>query len=538
MILRRQFLVFATLAVVFAFFITRTAVTRPAFTDAFYHLNAANRLVSGQGLTDPYLWTYIGAPDSLPSPSHLYWMPLTSLSAALGMKLLNAPGDYSSAQWPFALMYAGTACVGFWLGGKIGGRTRHAWIAGLLTLFSGYYMRFWGTIDTFAPYAIVGSLCLAFLALALEAQTGTRKFWLSFALAGVFSALAHLTRADGVLLLGVGWLVIVWALLLQRRKMQGKALQFLGAGLLMTFMYLLTMLPWFIRNANMIGTPMPLGGTQSIWFAEYNDLFNYPPNASPATLLADGVGKLLSTRWEAFAGPQGIFSGNLGTLVAVEGMVIVLPLMLVGLWKRRHEDFLRPFWLYALGVHLAMTLIFPFPGYRGGLFHSAAALVPWWAALAVVGLDDCVDWISRRRRRWNAGTAKWIFSISLIVLAVFLSLSITLPNRVLPIEKPELYQELQAKLPVDARVMINDPAQLYYYTSLSGVVLPNEAPEVILEIAQKYDVHYLLLEGVSENGQEAEAASPKLWSLLTATPDFLTLIPLDNPDVRLYEIHF
>ena len=159
--------------------------------------------------------------------------------------------------------------------------------------------------------------------------------------------------------------------------------------------YLLVMLPYFARNLREIGTPLPLGGTQAIWFREYNDIFNYPPDSSPATLFADGLDAFVSSRREALV-------NNIGTFVAVEGLVVMTPLMLIGLWRRRRDPFLLPFGLYALGLHLAMTFVFPFPGYRGGLLHSAAALIPFWAALGVAGLDDVVDWVARRRRRWNA----------------------------------------------------------------------------------------------------------------------------------------
>ena len=131
--MRRGTLIFAFVALVVAFIFTRGLVAQPGFTDAFYHFNAAARLAHGDGLTDPYLWTYIGAPDHLPAPSHLYWMPLTSLIAAVGMALFGA--SYAAAQLPFTLMYAATAGVGFWLGGRIGGGRRHAWVAGLLTLW-------------------------------------------------------------------------------------------------------------------------------------------------------------------------------------------------------------------------------------------------------------------------------------------------------------------------------------------------------------------------------------------------------------------
>ncbi len=175
MMKRRPLVIFTLIAIIIAFAIARL-VNAPGYTDAYYHFNAAARLAAGQGLTDAYLWTYIGAPETLPAsgltPSHLYWMPMTSLMAAAGMKLLNAVGSYSAAQLPFTLMFAATAVIGFWLGRKIGGSNRHAWLAGLLTLFSGFYTRFWGTMDTFAPYALFGSLCLLVMGLGLAFTMG------------------------------------------------------------------------------------------------------------------------------------------------------------------------------------------------------------------------------------------------------------------------------------------------------------------------------------------------------------------------------
>jgi hypothetical protein len=293
----------------------------------------------------------------------------------------------------------------------------------------------------------------------------------------------------------------------------------------MTLAYLVVMLPWFIRNLSAIGTPLPLGGAQAVWFTSYDDLFNYPPLAKPEAL---GLSGLLETRWEAFAGPEGLFSGNLGTFVAVEGMVMLTPLMLLGLWRRRASPFLRPFWLYALGLHLVMTLIFPFPGYRGGLLHSAAALVPWWAALGVAGLDDAIEWTARRRH-WNVTTAKRIFSSALVALAILLSLTIGVRARVpASTEMPGVYAELQARLPPDARIMINDPAMLYYYTARGGVVTPNADPALIQEIARRYDVDYLLL--------EPGGIPRKLMPAYDDPPPFLTRLEFPDSEMRLYAI--
>src|SRR5512138_1944583 len=105
---RRSFVTFILVAAVVSLAVTRL-VNAPNYTDAFYHYNAAVRLAAGQGLTDMYLWTYIGAPEHLPesgvTPSHLYWMPMTSLLAAVSMKLLNSVGSYGAAQLPFTLLF-------------------------------------------------------------------------------------------------------------------------------------------------------------------------------------------------------------------------------------------------------------------------------------------------------------------------------------------------------------------------------------------------------------------------------------------------
>jgi len=536
---RREWGIFTVLALMIALVWTRGMIAQPGYTDAYYHFTAANRLASGDGLTDPYLWTYINAPESLAVgevvPSHTYWMPLTSLTLAFGMWVLNAPDNYYAAQWPFTLMLVGTACVGFWLGGKIGGSRRHAWVAGLLTLFSGFFVRFWGAADTFVPYSLVGSLALVFIGLGIESlekspDEARSPFRLvgHFVLAGIFTGLGHLTRADGLLLLIVGWIVILWPFRYDRTRYIVSLQNYAISLFALSLGYLLIMSPWFLRNLDVMGSPLPVGGFQAAWFTEYNDLFSYPADASPQIVFADGIGLFIEARWTALI-------SNFGTFIAVEGLVVMAPLMLIGLWNRRRGAFLRGFWLYALGLHFVMTLVFPFPGYRGGLFHSAAALVPFWAALGVVGLDDAIDWMAKRRRAWKPRTAKPIFSVGLVLLAIFLSLNFAGNGRV-SVFKPALYSQLEAVLPSDSRVMINDPAALYYFTGLSGVVMPNESPEVISELGQRYNITHVLIEYSEQNGQRAYAVPSSFIFDLDTPPPYLVPVDLNISNARLYAI--
>ncbi len=148
----------------------------PAYTDAFYYFNAGQRLANGQGLTDPYVaLTYIGAPEAIPAPSHTYWMPLVSLVVAL------AGGSFRGAQIIFVGLWLLLVLLAFWLGLLLGKGRRHAWAAGLLTVFCGYYAAYMVTTDAFALFGITGALAL------LTTGWGRLKSdWRWYMLAGLF----------------------------------------------------------------------------------------------------------------------------------------------------------------------------------------------------------------------------------------------------------------------------------------------------------------------------------------------------------------
>lgn len=510
---------FVLVALVGTVVMTFGIVEAPNYTDAYYHFNAANRLASGQGLTDAYVWTYIGAVDHLPMPSHLYWMPLTSVLAGVGMALLNAPGNYHAAQLLLAVLCWFTALIGYAIGQRIGGTARHAWGAGLLTLFSPFFVRYWGVTDTFAAYAFFGSACLYLTGLAVTKPTLLK--WIGV---GATSALAHLTRADGLLLLLVACFFALLPLLRRGDGSERKAdpnpiicaIVTLGA-------YVVVMLPYFVRNLSAVGMPLPVGGTQSIWFREYNDLFNYPPSASPALLFGDGVEQFLSSRMDALV-------LNLATVVTVEGVVILSPLIAIAGWTLRKSRFLHPFWLYALGMHLAMTFAFPFPGSRGGLLHSSAALLPFWGALAFVGLDEVVSWVAKRRRRWRVIQAKRVFSAAVVFLILALAILYGNRGRVMAGATPRLYAALAEKLPPGSRVLFDDPPELYYFTGFGGATLPNGSPEALLAVAHQYNIEYVVLKN------DLAAIPTGLLSIIDHPPDFLEPIDFDSSLARLYAI--
>lgn len=468
---------------------------------AYYYVNAVN-LAEGRGFVEDFVWNYLNEPGLPPQPSHLYWMPLTSILAAGGMVVSGL--SYRAAQLPFVLLSAALAPLSYiitgllwqtrlegadwWRVGRFPARW-FSWLAGLLAIFSGFYMPYWTAIDNFTPFALSGALALLTAAIPLnnprpELDDPTFN-WLIVSGGGI--GLAHLARADGLLLL----LVIVMAYLVYfgiRSPMD-----ILLATLYLLLGYSIVMAPWFIRNWQVVGVPLPAGGSQAMWLTNYDDLFSYGQELSAETFLAQGFETILASWWWAF-------KNNLQRIVAEWGMIFLLPWLIIGAWQLRRHFLVQLTGLYAFSLFIVMTFIFTFPGVRGGLFHSAGALLPIFYAVAMIGLNDVIDWAAIRRRGWNARLAKYVFGTGLIVIAIALS-SLVYYQRVLAgggwnnADRfyPAIAQWVTERHP-EATVMIGNPPAYRYHGGGLSVIVPNEPLTTTVQVIDRYQVDYLVLD--------------------------------------------
>ncbi len=443
----------------------------PGGVDDAYYFGGALRLVQGQGFTEPYLWNYLGNPTAIPLPSHLYWMPLTSIVSAAGMTVLGQ--NFNAARIPLLLFASLLPLVSYSVAWQTTGLRRHALGAALLTIFSGYFVNYWGTTDSFGLFGLVASLTL----FAIGAWNGDWKGSLAI---GIGAGLAHLTRADGLLLLVVALLILV----IYQRKQLGL---FILHSSFVILGYLLLLLPWFIRNLAVAGNPLGSGGAGTVWMVEYNDLFNYPSNLSAARYFAAGWPVILAGKWEALV-------TNFQHIIAEQGLIFLTPLIVVGLWRLRTHALFRPVLVHAALLYAAMTFAFSYPGTRGGLFHSGVALLPFYFSACFVGLDATIDWIASRLRHWLPERAKVNFSRLIVAGAVALTAVIVLPGLPSRNGSGELFRNLTADLPSNAAVMSNNPPALWVATGHPGVPPVNGDVPALLAAVDQYGVDYVLLD--------------------------------------------
>jgi len=457
--------------------LTATLEVVPGYMDSEYYTVIAERLVAGDGFTEPFLWNYLDEPEGIPHPSHLYWMPLPSLLAAGSMFFLG--GGWRAAQFPFVLLGGFLPILTAGVALRLTRDERMAWRAGLLAVVPGFFLPYLGTVDAFAIYAYVGTA----LFVLLSRKDQNRKTAL---LTGLGIAVAHLARADGVLFI----LPAIVVVLLQKERRMLYAAMLVGG-------YVAGMAPWWIRNLLTLGVMMP-DTSHAFWLTSYDDLFAYPADSiNLQRWLASGWEAILRARWDAL-----LINGQ--RILAEIGMVFLLPFMLIGAWSLRKERLVQLGALYFAALFTLMTFVFPFAGANGGMFHSAAAVLPLMLALSPVGIRSAVDWIAVRRS-WKPEEPLRVFSAAAVVLLAVLTLWATAqrlgwdPPGGTWQEGAQAYQQVHQQMMAaglhEEVVAVNNPPGFYLASRWPAVVIPNGNAAVLEQVAERYDVGWVLLEG-------------------------------------------
>ena len=454
--------------------------------DADYYFAAGRRLAEGHGFTEMILWNYLDNPTGIPHPSFAYWMPLASILSAVGMLLTNAFG-FSSGRLMFILISSVIPPLTAYLGQSITNRFAYAFAAGFLAVFSGYYIPYASTTDTFFIYMFLGIVFLLILGYGLKNKSPSGRNIMSIGL-GIVAGLAHLTRVDGFIWLLMAMIVIVF--------LEGKInKRFFGSISLIACGYLLIMLPWLLRNYYVFGSPLAPGGNRSLWLITYDQIYSFPASKlNMESWLQSGLLDILQKRFDALV-------WNLETMWAVQGMIFLLPFILIGLWSYRSDLRIKIGVISWIVTFLIMTFVFPFAGSRGGFFHSGAALQPLWWIAAPVGIEKSVVWVETKRN-WRKGEAFNVFLIGSILICFLLS-GLLLTQRVLLAQgwgfEADRYVKVESLInrtsPIGLDpVMVVNPPGYYIASNRPSIAIPNEPLPVVISVAEKYGAKYLILE--------------------------------------------
>jgi len=445
-------------------------------------------------------------------------MPLPSILVGASQSIFGV--TYRAAQVPFILLSALLPLIAYAIAWRVSNSRRPAWLAALLTIFSPFYLPYWGVPESFAPFAVFGSL-----ALWLASKQGNKAPAGRLAIAGVCAGLAHLSRADGLLLL-VPMIAVNAKSRIQNSE--SRILSMLSSAFWILAGYFVVMLPWFIRNLAVIGSPLSSSGTQLVWACNYDELYSFGLRLDFNHWLNCGLDRVLLDKL------QGLGSGLIH-LLAEDGSIFLAPLMVIGLWRSRRSAIFRAALIYLMLLYLAMTLAFTYAGDRGGLFHSSGALLPFLCAAATIGLDTFVGWIAARRRTWHAAQARSIFGAGVVGMALMLSLfvwhgRVIGPNVAEPVwnQSDRVYTQVKQwfsdRGEKDPIVMVNSPPEFFYHTGLRSIVIPSGDVNTLLQATDRFGVRWLLIDPAQAHGLNGFMAGDLSLSRLEQAADFGSVI--------------
>ena len=374
-----------------------------------------------------------------------------------------------AAQIPFILMSASLPLVTAALALQIHGNRSWAWFSGLLALIPGFYLPYLLTTDVFVVYALIGTFFFYFAGKGLRG--GGMWTWL---IVGIMIGLAHLARADGPLFFFPALAAVSFS-------KEGKLKRFV----VLISGYLLVMAPWFMRNYLIVGSLLPSTGAKTLWLRSYPELFSFPSSSLTFHhFLSQGIVPILQVRLAALW-------MNLQRLIGENGLIILGPFMVIGFLEVWQAVEVRLAALYLLILFITMSLIFPFAGSLGGLFHSSAAVMPLLWVLVPVGLQRAIEWVSKRRN-WNEAQAQRVFAATLFAITAMLTVGLYI-TKVIGFQSENLswmgpqrtYDAVaDALLEIDPEygiVAVNNPPGFYLSSGQGAVVIPDGGETELLQ---------------------------------------------------------
>lgn len=509
-------------------------VTVAPTVDSAYYVGVAGRLATGQGLTADVLWTYASPPLTLPQPAFALWMPLATLLAAIPM-VLGATTSLFASQVAMIVVGAALAPLTWYVADQAAAangltgrrRTTVALGSGLVAALFGPFLVAVAGPDSSVPFAVLAVAACCAMPRALAAESGRRWAVVLGALLGC----AYLARQETI------WLGLTYLLLLLpelRRRVPADRAAWLARTLLPVIITgAIVVAPWLVRQAVVFGSPFPGQAVENLWFTRNQDVFAFAQPPTMATFLAQGPLVIV----------EHIAAGMWHQLVDV----LLLPTLPVGLfgllglawaWRTpalRTATALRALTLAAALMFLATGLLFPVATLAGTFLHASGPALVALVVVAALATDQVVAAIGAWRG-WDKQNA-WLAPLLTLALALPLTgLEVWLTGSFAGSQAARegaAATALESQVPAQAdgapAIIISDePIGFALSTGRPMLILPDEAPSDVLQLARLFGARAVLMFG------EIARRAPGFDGAACFSPG--TLPAAAGPRARLYLI--
>lgn len=487
-----------------------TIIEHPGIGDPNHYYNLAQRLVAGQGFTIDYIWQFYNPPDSIVHPED-FWMPLPGLLAALPL-WVGGTGVQASIL-SFTVLGSLLPLCGYWAARQLDcSEAGSLFAAASVAVLPEFVLNSVRT-DTTVPNTLF--VCLTILALTAGLRSAN---WKMFALSGLAAGLAYLTRGDSLLLLPmlVATLIVYYAFYRPRTSRWWMAV-------LVPAIALLVIAPWLLRNLQVGGSLLTPNLNRLFFLVDFRDHYAYGRDFTLDTLLAtQTIPQIISKRlFEMAASVKTIY-------ITLD---VFLPVMVIGggFWLVLRRDrqrllTLAPALILLAGSYVFYTILAPIANQGGSFKKAYLSLLPLLIPIGAYLIDQLVTQRGVLRLVLVIATALMTANAVELVRADVRFVRTYLDYMGSVAEKVNELGDANGDGAII--VMAQDPFMLRFF-DIQSVVIPMESREIILAVAERYGVDYLMM-------PPARPALDALFEGRETDPRFVPLADLPAINVRLY----
>ncbi len=439
-------------------------VVHPGHADSSYYITVANNLYKGRGFVIDYIWNFQNTYPDLTHPSNDYWMPLSSIFMFFSFLIFG--NSLLAAQLPGIIFTSLVAPITYFIAIKEFRDKKIAILAAILAVI--LIPRF-----ILLPEATPLSGLLTAGMILLIAYSYKK---LNFFLAGVCGGLAYLTRSDGVLILLALVSVILFSELMLLEK--GKLMGIVAASVM------LVVFPWWIRNYIVFDTVFPVKMSSVFFLNNFEDFYSSPVKLNSAIAILPAIFDKLMQANE-----------NIQTIIGMIGWPVFLfiPFGIALVWNSR---LYRITFVYFSFLFLFYSFIANILASQGSFARSGVSLIPFLLPVAIKGVFQFSAFLEKFSNLKAAKIITVVFC-GLFLFTLFKSVNVikmtyegcvgiknSLEKISLAIER---YQPVSS-----AVLMTRNPWEVHYSLGSRTVQIPNNDLDVIIEVAKKYNVDFLL----------------------------------------------
>jgi hypothetical protein len=477
----------------------------------YYHV--AQNLATGRGFVQDFVAEYLEDPRAIPTPSNTWWLPLPSLIAAAGMKIAGDTA-YVSAKYAMITLSSLIPLLCFFAGWFLL-RSRVAGLAtGILAVGFHLYLDQPNATLSHGPYALFAAGGLLIVMAWREHPKVLPWF-------GLFFGATYLCRGDSQALV-VGLVVTLLAEAIRRRRERNTAsappqpLIPWRALVISIATFLAIAGPWWARNLEVLGAPMPSGQRKVTFARSYEDWFYSDSSHLSAeryrewgwenifeqkkTGVLDAIQYTPFVMYRSVTREQESKPGEVDYHLGIFGKWVLTPLLFAGLLL-----FLvtRRWAVASLLLHLALLtaiygVVFPAiarESYRSSMF----SVFPVFLAAIIGGLGLVLTPLKRLSER-SFQAALLCGALLLAAGNVFVAVPVLRTKHAGIKQLLGYYRDFgewaRRKGIDDQIILARNPWQLTAETGMRSAIIPSDGVKGLIERARIYQARYLLDEFV------------------------------------------